>query len=158
MKLKTKLFNKGILSVLFFSPLLIFASGNPIQTPPKSDEFYQTAVKFLQGEGVIEDWFTASFLPLFDTLMVSEYGSMIVLGQAIAGAGMILYLSYIGWGMASGDRKWEIMPLIRPFATGLVLLNWLAFTNIIKKPATLMREAAITGFQQEQDQVNAFFL
>lgn len=145
---------KGILAMLFFSPTLLWATTT-VQTPPKSDEFYQKAVDFLQGKGVIEDWFTESFMPLFDTFMVSEYGSMIILGQAIAGCGTLLYLSYIGWQMLSGDKQWEIMPILKPFATGLVLMNWLAFCNIIKKPCDLMRDGAVAAFQSEQEQVNA---
>ena len=87
--------------------------------------------------------------------MQSEYGSSIALGQAIAGIGTTLYLSFIGWQMLSGDKQWEIMPILRPFATGLVLMNWVAFTNIIKKPCDLMRDGAISAFQSEQAQVNA---
>lgn len=139
--------------MLFFSPLLFLAGT--AQTPPKSDEFYQKAVEFLQGKGVIEDWFSKGFLPLFNTFMVSEYQSMIVLGQAIAGGGTLLYLSFIGWQMASGDRQWEIMPILKPFAMGFVLMNWLSFTNLIKRPADLLRDGAVASFQAEQDQVAA---
>ena len=142
--------------MLFFSPLLLLATASQtIQTPPKSDDFYQKAVEFLQGKGIIEDWFSKSFLPLFNTFMVSEYGSMIILGQAIAGAGTLLYLSYIGWQMISGDKQWEIMPILKPFSIAFVLMNWISFTNIIKAPCDLLRDGAVTAFQAEQDQVNA---
>ncbi|MCT2409993.1 hypothetical protein NZD88_20755 [Chryseobacterium antibioticum] len=145
---------KSIFIMLFFSPTLLWATS-AVQTPPKSDEFYQKAVDFLQGKGVIEDWFSQSFMPLFNTFMVSEYGSMIILGQAIAGAGTLLYLSYIGWQMLAGDKQWEIMPILKPFATAFVLMNWLAFTNIIKKPCDMLRDGAVAAFQSEQDQVSA---
>lgn len=150
--MKIKIYTKSIFTMLFFSPLIFFSQ---IQTPPKSDDFYQKAIEFLQGKGLIEDWFSQSFLPLFNTFMQSEYGSSIALGQAIAGIGTTLYLSFIGWQMLSGDKQWEIMPILRPFATGLVLMNWVAFTNIIKKPCDLMRDGAISAFQSEQAQVNA---
>lgn len=139
--------------MLFFNPLILMATTTT--TPAKSDEFYQKSVEFLQGKGIIEEWFSKSFMPLFNTFMTSEYGSMIVLGQAIAGIGTLLYLSYIGWQMLSGDKEWEIMPILRPFATGFVLMNWLAFTNMIKQPCDLMRESAVASFQAEQDQVSA---
>lgn len=151
--MKKNLIQKSILIMLFFSPLLFFATA--VQTPPKSDDFYKQAVEFLQGKGLVEEWFTRSFLPLFNVFMKSEYGSMIVLGQAIAGGGTLCYLSYIGWQMVSGDKQWEIMPILKPFATGLVLMNWLAFTDLIKKPTDMLRDGAIAGFETEQAQVNA---
>lgn len=140
--------------MLFFSPTLLWAT-TPIQTPPKSDEFYQKAVEFLQGQGVIEEWFTKSFMPLFNTFMVSEYGSMIALGQAIAGCGTLLYLSLIGWQMIAGDKQWEIIPILKPFAIGLVLMNWIPFCNLVKTPCDLMRNGAVAAFQTEQAEVNA---
>lgn len=152
--MKNSIYRKSIYIMLFFSPIFLLASSTTL-TQPKSDEFYQQAVEFMQGKGIIEDWFSKSFMPLFTTFMQSEYGSMIILGQAIAGAGALLYLSYIGWQMVSGDKQWEIMPILRPFATAFVLMNWISFTNIIKIPCDKLRDGAVASFQAEQDQVNA---
>lgn len=139
-----------ILIMLFLLPNLIFA-----QAPGHSDEYYQQATDFLQGKGVIEEWFTDKFIPLYDTFMQAEYGSMILVGQAIAGVAAMLYLGNIGWQMLSGDREWEIMPMLKPFAIGLVLMNWLLFVELIKSPIEALTEYAQESFHDSQHELSA---
>lgn len=128
------------------------------QAPPAGghdDEYYQKAVDFMQGKGVLEEWFTQSFLPLYDTFMQAEYGSLILFGQAIAGIAAMLYLGSIGWQMLSGDKEWEIMPMLKPFAIGLVLMNWLIFVEAIKTPIKALTDFAEDSFHESQAELSA---
>lgn len=54
--------------------------------------------------------------------------------QAIAAISMLLYFGIKGFGLLSGDEKWEIMPLLRPFALTLVIIFWTQFVNLIEYP------------------------
>lgn len=48
---------------------------------------------------------------------------------------MLLYFALKCYGMMSGDSRWDIMPLLRPFALALVVINWNVFIGVIKEPA-----------------------
>lgn len=148
---KIKSVEKSIISImLFLLPNVTLAQG-----AGHSDDYYQKAADFMQGKGVIEEWFTDSFLPLYDSFMQAEYGSLILVGQAIAGVAAMLYLGNIGWQMLSGDREWEIMPMLKPFAIGLVLMNWLLFVQAIRTPIRALEQYAQGSFHESQLELSA---
>ena len=135
--------------MLFFIPCLVFGQDT------HSDEYYQKAMDFLQGEGVLEGWFTEKFLPLYDSFMTAEYGRFILFGQAVAGIGALLYLGNIGWQMISGDREWEIVPMLKPFAIGLVIMNWVGFVGLIRTPLLKLQDVSESSFVQSQQELNS---
>jgi hypothetical protein len=137
------------LLMLFFIPCLVFSQDT------HSDEYYQKAMDFLQGEGVLEGWFTEKFLPLYDSFMTAEYGRFILFGQAVAGVGALLYLGNIGWQMISGDREWEIVPMLKPFAIGLVIMNWVAFVGLIRTPLMKLQDVSEGSFVESQQELNS---
>ena len=64
------------------------------------------------------------------------FGEFIADAQALAAIFMLLYFGVESFKMMSGDKKLEIIPLLRPFALGLVLMFWIPFrgiTNILYK-------------------------
>lgn len=135
--------------MLFFIPCLVFGQDT------HSDEYYQKAMDFLQGEGVLEGWFTEKFLPLYDSFMTAEYGQFILFGQAVAGIGALLYLGNIGWQMISGDREWEIVSMLKPFAIGLVIMNWVGFVGLIRTPLLKLQDVSESSFVQSQQELNS---
>ncbi len=148
--MKTTIYLKSIiLLVLFFIPCFVFGQDT------HSDEYYQKAMDFLQGEGVLEGWFTEQFLPLYDSFMTAEYGRFILFGQAVAGVGALLYLGNIGWQMISGDREWEIVPMLKPFAIGLVIMNWVSFVGLIRTPLLKLQDVSESSFVESQQELNS---
>lgn len=55
------------------------------------------------------------------------FGEFIADAQALAAIFMLLYFGVESFKMMSGDKKLEIIPLLRPFALGLVLMFWIPF-------------------------------
>ena len=145
--MKRNLLQKSII------PLMLFLLPKISLAQVVTDEYYQKQVDFMQGKGVLEDWFTQSFLPLYDSYMIAEYGSLILFGQAIAGIASMIYMGNIGWTMLSGDREWEIMPMLKPFAIGLVLMNWLLFVGMIKSPIKLLTNYAEESFHESNEEL-----
>lgn len=135
--------------VLLFIPSFAFSQDT------HSDEYYQKAMDFLQGEGILEGWFTEKFLPLYDSFMTAEYGQFILFGQAVAGLGALLYLGNIGWQMVSGDREWEIVPMLKPFAIGLVIMNWVSFVGILRTPLIKLQDVSESSFIESQQELNS---
>lgn len=146
-----------LLLLLFINVNTLFASGTPpppVQVEVREDEFYIKAVDFFQGEGVLEAWFIEKFLPLYDTFLESQYGDLIYLGQCIAAIATMCYLGLIGWQMQSGDREWEIMPILKPFGIAFILMNWISFVQMIKIPIVQLQQYSQVAFQAEQDKLN----
>lgn len=54
--------------------------------------------------------------------------------QALAAIFMLLYFGVKAFGIMSGDQKWEIMPLLRPFGISLVIIFWMDFVEVIEFP------------------------
>lgn len=131
-------------------PLMLLFVPFILSAQPHDDEYYAKAVEFVQGKGVIEEWFTEKFMPLYEDHMKDEWDSLISIGQAIAGLAALLYLGNIGWQMMAGEREWDIIPMLRPFAIALVLANWVAFTDVIRLPLKAMTEFTKDGFEETQ--------
>lgn len=152
---KNRVFPKLSLLTKSIIPLMLFLLPNiSFAQAVQNDDYYQKSVDFMQGKGVLEEWFTDSFLPLYDSFMLAEYGSLILFGQAIAGVAALLYMGNIGWTMLSGDREWEVMPMLKPFAIGLVLMNWLLFVNVIKTPIKSLTAYAEDSFHEANQELS----
>ena len=71
------------------------------------------------------------FTKLDNSVQDSAQGSALV-GKAIGGLGALMYLGYMGWQMAAGDREWEITPMLKPILIGFTLVYWSGFVNLIQ--------------------------
>lgn len=118
-------------------------------------ESYAKGVQYMQGKGVLEEWFTDGFLPLYDQYMRDEYTSMTTLASIIGGIMALLYLSFLGWEFMSGAKPWSILPILRPFAIGLVIMNWNPFVTMLKAPFVQMQKAQFEDYQSSQLELNA---
>lgn len=111
--------------VLIFVPIIIYAQSGQQATA--------NLLKINKGDGAIENWFMEAFTTL-DTNIENMAATTSIFGRAIAGFGALISFGWIGWQMQSGDRDWEIMPIVKPMLIGLILLNWVNFCNLIKAP------------------------
>jgi hypothetical protein len=96
-------------------------------------------------------------LELFDelgNLVMSNSQFLVGDAQALAALFMLLYFGIKSWGLISGDEKWEIMPLLRPFALTIVLLFWPAFVATIEIPFEIIEGRTQSLYQGQVDEVN----
>ena len=74
--------------------------------------------------------------------------------QALTAIFMLLYFSIKAFGMMVGDERLEIIPLLRPFAIGLVIIFWSEFVTVISYPTTVVTEKAKSLFNVQIDKVD----
>lgn len=114
---------------------------------------YSNLLQFLKGDGAFEKWFMEVFTKLDNSVQDSAQGSALV-GRAIGGLGALMYLGYMGWQMAAGDREWEIVPMLKPILIGFTLVYWTGFVNLIQAPFEAIAEPGIAIFSDIESEVN----
>jgi len=122
------------------------------QTTPSADDSNKL-LQFLKGDGAFEQWFFKSFNRL-DTSISAEASKVSFLGRLIGGIGATFYLSYMGWQMQSGDREWEITPMLKPFFIGLILLHWTSFYSFVQSPFRVVSTPSQTMFEKIEREAN----
>ncbi|MCL1035488.1 type IV secretion system protein [Elizabethkingia anophelis] len=142
--MKTKYFTAFICLIAVLAPMLMFGQTNTN---------YNQLLQFLKGDGAFEKWFMEVFTKL-DTQVNNDATSASFLGRSIGGLGAMMYLGYLGWQMASGDRDWEITPMLRPIFIGFMLIYWPMFTNMLQYPFQKLAEPSQSIFQDIEKQVN----
>src|SRR5699024_1908104 len=103
------------------------------------DGAVKNALQYTQGVKIYEDWFSAFFDGWNDMVWEEWY---IFIDISIALAGLCTQIFFVGrsYGMLTGDRNWEILPLLRPFGLLLIILNWKLFCSMIAYPISLMAQ------------------
>ncbi len=125
----------------------------PIMGFAQTDSDYSNLLQFLKGDGAFEKWFMEVFTKLDNSVQDSAQGSALV-GRAIGGLGALMYLGYMGWQMAAGDREWEITPMLKPILIGFTLVYWTGFVNMIQAPFEAIAEPGIAIFSDIESEVN----
>ncbi|MCT4315458.1 hypothetical protein HZP15_09930 [Elizabethkingia anophelis] len=142
--MKTKYFTAFVCLIAVLAPMLMFGQTNTN---------YNQLLQFLKGDGAFEKWFMEVFTKL-DTQVNNDATSASFLGRSIGGFGALCYLGYLGWQMASGDRDWEVTPMLRPIFIGFMLIYWSGFTSMIQYPFQKLAEPSQSIFQDIEKQVN----
>ena len=119
----------------------------------QTDSDYSNLLQFLKGDGAFEKWFMEVFTKLDNSVQDSAQGSALV-GRAIGGLGALMYLGYMGWQMAAGDREWEITPMLKPILIGFTLVYWTGFVNLIQAPFEAIAHPGIAIFSDIESEVN----
>lgn len=125
----------------------------PIMGIAQTDSDYSNLLQFLKGDGAFEKWFMEVFTKLDNKVQDEAVGSALV-GRAIGGLGALMYLGYMGWQMAAGDREWEITPMLKPILIGFTLVYWSGFVNLIQAPFEAIAEPGIAIFSDIESEVN----
>lgn len=131
----------------------LFAMIIPVMGFAQTDSDYSNLLQFLKGDGAFEKWFMEVFTKLDNSVQDSAQGSALV-GRAIGGLGALMYLGYMGWQMAAGDREWEITPMLKPILIGFTLVYWTGFVNMIQAPFEAIAEPGIAIFSDIESEVN----
>ena len=149
--MKLKFF--AFIAVLFLiaMPIYNYAQTEPdLNTPPKENA--ANALDWSQGAGLFEDWFMDVFLTKYKDIIWGEFDTFINLARVLAGVFTLIFFAGRAYGMMTGDQKWEILPLLRPFGLLLIILQWKAFVTVIAFPTDAM--ASIMYDKQEAQQLN----
>lgn len=125
----------------------------PIMGFSQTDGDYSNLLQFLKGDGAFEKWFMEVFTKLDNSVQDSAQGSALV-GKAIGGLGALMYLGYMGWQMAAGDKEWEITPMLKPILIGFTLVYWSGFVNLIQAPFEAIAQPGIAIFSDIESEVN----
>lgn len=131
----------------------LFAILLPIMGFAQTDGDYSNLLQFLKGDGAFEKWFMEVFTKLDTSIQDSAQDSSLV-GRAIGGLGALMYLGYMGWQMAAGDREWEITPMLKPILIGFTLVYWTGFVNLMQAPFEAIAEPGIAIFSDIESEVN----
>jgi hypothetical protein len=131
----------------------VFAILLPVMGSAQTDGDYSNLLQFLKGDGAFEKWFMEVFTKLDNRVQDSAAGSALV-GKAIGGLGALMYLGYMGWQMAAGDREWEITPMLKPILIGFTLVYWSGFVSLIQAPFEAIAEPGISIFSEIESEVN----
>jgi len=127
------------------SPIMLQAQAVP-------DSFKKT-FNFLQGNGVYEEG-TMHFLKLMKQTIWTHYDAFIADAQALAAIFMLIFFAIKSYEMMAGDKKLEIMPLLRPFGLVMVILWWSAFTRMVAFPTDIVANRTELMFNDSQTEVN----
>ena len=125
----------------------------PVMGFAQTDGEYSNLLQFLKGDGAFEKWFMEVFTKLDNSVQDSAAGSALV-GKAIGGLGALMYLGYMGWQMAAGDREWEITPMLKPILIGFTLVYWSGFVSLLQAPFEAIAEPGISIFSEIESEVN----
>jgi len=136
-----------ILCLLF----LLCGTASFAQTVDTSN--YQQSLEFLQGDGVYETGVMV-FLAGLKQAIWSNFSLFITDAQALAAIFMIIFFSIKSYEMMVGDKRLEIMPLLRPFGLVMIIIWWGAFTQVVAYPTDLVESQTSQMFDSEQSTVN----
>lgn len=136
--------------------LIITLSLSHAQTGIPHDE-YKEAVSFLQGNGVYDRGMMKFFEEMRDYAF-SHFGPFIRDAQALACIFMLIFFSMKSYEMMVGDKKMEIMPLLRPFGLLMLTMWWGVFCKVLAFPTDLISAKTEAMFSAQNDKINALRL
>ena len=117
----------------------------------------KSAFEFLQGNGVYEEGMMVFLKGLRESIW-EHFDMFITDAKALAAIFMIIFFAIKSYDMISGDKKLEIMPLLRPFGLVMVIMWWGGFTKMVAFPTDLVAVKTEEMFASEQNNVNALRL
>ncbi|CAH0267541.1 MULTISPECIES: plasmid transfer protein [unclassified Pedobacter] len=118
---------------------------------------YRRSFEFLQGNGVYEEGVMVILKGLKDSIW-THFDMFIADAKALAAIFMIIFFAIKSYEMIAGDKKLEIMPLLRPFGLVMIILWWGAFVKMVAFPTDLVAARTETMFNSEQAEVNSLRL
>lgn len=93
----------------------------------------QSSNAFELIDSSILDWFTKIKMDYVgrETLFLGH-------ARTLAALFCLIYFAGRSYVMMSGDGQWEILPLLRPFGIGLIIMNWTSVVMFISLPFSSM--------------------
>jgi len=117
-------------------------------------DWQKNAVDWAQGGNIHEDWFMKNFLGGWKKRLWSDFGMFIDTAKAIAGLVTLVHFATKAYEMMAGDKKLEILPLLRPFGLCMIIIYWGSFIQIVSFPTDIIAEATAKQQEVQQKKVN----
>src|SRR5476651_1903045 len=114
---------------------------------------YKKSLQFLQGNGVYEQGVMV-FLTGLKASIWTHFGMFIGDAQALAAIFMIIFFSIKSYEMMVGDKRMEIMPLLRPFGLAMIIIWWGGFVKMVAFPTDLVENQTEQMYASEQGTVD----
>jgi hypothetical protein len=114
---------------------------------------YKHSLQFLQGDGVYENGIMVFLTGLKESIW-THFAMFIGDAQALAAIFMIIFFAIKSYEMMSGDKKMEVMPLLRPFGLAMVIIWWGAFVKVVAFPTDLVANQTQQMFNSVQSNVD----
>src|SRR6201995_3054967 len=132
---------------------LLWGTAGFAQTTTVDTAISRQSLQYLQGDGVYETG-VMIFLGGLKESIWSHFSLFIVDAQALAAIFMIIYFAIKSYEMMVGDKRMEIMPLLRPFGLAMIIIWWGAFVKMVAFPTDLVANQTEQMFESVQDDVN----
>lgn len=123
--------------------------ANPVDVPKSFKETFN----FLQGNGIYEEG-VMHFLKGMKNTIWTHFDTFITDAQALAAIFMLIFFAIKSYEMMAGDKKMEIMPLLRPFGLVMVIIWWGTFTRVLAYPTDIVAAKTESLFDSGQIEVN----
>lgn len=114
---------------------------------------YKKTLQYLQGDGVYETG-VMTFLGGLKNSIWTHFDMFIGDAQALAAIFMIIFFAIKSYEMMVGDKKMEIMPLLRPFGLAMVILWWGGFVKMVAFPTDVVANQTEQMFNSVQGTVD----
>lgn len=124
-----------------------------LQAPVNVPDSFKSTFNFLQGNGVYEDG-VMHFLRGMKNTIWTHFDTFTADAQALSAIFMLIFFAIKSYEMMAGDKKMEIMPLLRPFGLVMVIVWWGPFTRVIAFPTDIVAARAEGLFDHGQIEVN----
>jgi hypothetical protein len=118
---------------------------------------YKETISYLQGNSIYDRGVMTFFEEMRDYSFAHSDPFMRD-AQTLACIFMLIFFSLKCYEMMAGDKKLEIMPLLRPFALVILLMWWPIFCQIIAFPTDLIAAKTEALFGTQNDTNNALRL
>jgi len=144
--MKKKLLFLGLL-------FLLFSTAGFAQTATVDTIISKQSMQYLQGDAVYETGMMTFLIGLKESIW-AHFDLFISDAQALAAIFMIIFFAIKSYEMISGDKKMEIMPLLRPFGLTMIILWWGGFVKMVAFPTDLVATQTETMFESVQSDVD----
>ncbi|WP_345949001.1 plasmid transfer protein [Mucilaginibacter sp. PAMB04274] len=114
---------------------------------------YKKTLQFLQGNDVYEEGMMTILKGLKNSLW-DHFSLFITDAKALSAIFMIIFFAIKSYEMMAGDKRMEIMPLLRPFGLVMVILWWGGFTKVVAFPTDMIAAQTEEMYKSEQNNVN----
>ena len=118
---------------------------------------YKETISYLQGNSIYDRGVMTFFEEMRDYGFAHSDPFMRD-AQTLACIFMLIFFSLKCYEMMAGDKKLEIMPLLRPFALVILLMWWPIFCQIVAFPTDLIAAKTEALFGTQNDTNNALRL
>src|SRR3546814_814821 len=123
------------------------------ETPVDVPQSFKNTFNFLQGNGVYEEGVMHFLKGMKDTVW-THYDTFIYDAQALSAIFMLIFFAIKSYELIAGDKKLEIMPLLRPFGLVMIILWWGIFTKVVAYPGEMVANETEAMFDGSQHVVN----